>query len=584
PYRFRPTGGSADVGKRKNIRKIVGASAAYNQLVDGDTGFTGYKATVTYDAENREFEIEYTEASPNGGYGLNSAANFDFIPAGHVCLVRFEAKSAADITLRIYLNSAGNVYDNELESSYKRFSKVVTTSTPNQFDLYGKGAAVGDKVYVRDLQVIDLTETFGAAVADAIASKESTLAGSGLAWIRSYGYLTDGYYPYNAGAFVSAKPSAHRTVGFNAWDEVWESGYIDDHGENKTGDSNIRSKNYIPVLPSTAYYVKAPYTVRLRYYDKDKNFIGITDANGYGNADSPGRVRTMPANARFLRFYVAAETYNDDICINLSHSGYRNGDYEAHVERTYPLADTELRGLLKVDESGNLYADGDTYEPDGTVTRRYYEVSSADCTVGSYSGTRWKITLPQSAPDIAIVDTSAVGNVQTSRYFKAYSKNGVSGLTPYAIAQSDVNATKTREFVITIDADAIATVEAAAAWVANHPFSILYECAESTETGTAYPASMICEDFGTEEFVDERAVAVPVGHETFYQANNADKLDHLPFPADADGDYIIHQSGKTMTLKATSSPLPALPAGDGEYNLKVTVSGGTKTLSWEAIS
>ncbi|MBR3638976.1 MAG: hypothetical protein IKN50_00035, partial [Clostridia bacterium] len=115
-------------------------------------------------------------------------------------------------------------------------------------------------------------------------------------------------------------------------------------------------------------------------------------------------------------------------------------------------------------------------------------------------------------------------------------------------------------------------------------FSILYECAESTETGTAYPASMICEDFGTEEFVDERAIPMPVGHETFYQANNADKLDHLPFPADADGDYIIHQSGKTMTLKATSSPLPALPAGDGEYNLKVTVSGGTKTLSWEAIS
>jgi hypothetical protein len=31
-----------------------------------------------------------------------------------------------------------------------------------------------------------------------------------------------------------------------------------------------------------------------------------------------------------------------------------------------------------------------------------------------------------------------------------------------------------------------------------------------------------------------------------------------------------------------ASPLPALPAEDGTYTLKCTVSGGTAALSWEA--
>lgn len=586
PYQFRPTGGSADVGNRKKIKKIVGASAAYNQLVDGDTGFNGYGATVTYDSTENEFEVSFTDTS--NGHGLQNSASFDGIPVGHVCFVTLDAKtnSLDGMKFRIYLNGVVNSYDYTPGLNYQRFGKVVTTSTQNQFDLYCKNIGSDSKLWVKNLQIIDLTDMFGSAVADAIASKEATLAGSGIAWVRSCGYLTKDFYPYNAGAFVSAKPSAHKTVGFNAWDEVWESGYVSNQGVELPDDTRIRSKNFIPVVPNTDYYVNAPCSVYMRYYDEDKNFIGVWDGHSPARGDvTTPAVRTMPANCRYLRFWAAEASYSGDICINLSHSGYRNGDYEAYSERVYPLADAELKGLLKVDESGNLYADGDTYAPDGTLTRRFYEVSSADCTVGKYANDgRWKITFPQSAPDIVIVDKSAVGNLKASRYFTSTSKNAVSGANLYKIAQSDTSATKTRELIFTIDYNSITTVEDAAAWVTNHPFSILYECAESTETGTAYAASMVCDDFGTEEFVDERAIPMPVGHETFYQANNADKLDHLPFPADADGDYIIHQSGKTMTLKATSSPLPAFPSEDGEYNLKLTVSGDTKTLSWEAIS
>lgn len=38
---------------------------------------------------------------------------------------------------------------------------------------------------------------------------------------------------------------------------------------------------------------------------------------------------------------------------------------------TYAFGGAELRGIFKKDADGNLYADGDIYEADGTITRRY---------------------------------------------------------------------------------------------------------------------------------------------------------------------------------------------------------------------
>jgi hypothetical protein len=82
---------------------------------------------------------------------------------------------------------------------------------------------------------------------------------------------------------------------------------------------------------------------------------------------------------------------------------------------------------------------------------------------------------------------------------------------------------------------------------------LVYELATpTTETADAYQNPQICDGYGTEEYVDERAVAIPVGHETEY-VKNMDKL-----------------------------LLPSTPTADGTYTLKCTVSGGTPTLSWVA--
>ena len=144
------------------------------------------------------------------------------------------------------------------------------------------------------------------------------------------------------GELLSCKADAIKTVGFNAWDEQWEQGYINDQGIDGPASSEIRSRNYIRVLPSTAYYF--PYYLgdtygqsgsnffRVLFYDKDKNVISATTT--YTNWGEASWIMTTPANCAYIRFYTNIEggKYNGDICINISHTGYRNGEYQPYMQ------------------------------------------------------------------------------------------------------------------------------------------------------------------------------------------------------------------------------------------------------------
>lgn len=82
----------------------------------------------------------------------------------------------------------------------------------------------------------------------------------------------------------------------------------------------------------------------------------------------------------------------------------------------------------------------------------------------------------------------------------------------------------------------------------------------TTETAATYRNPQIVDPFGTEEYVDAavaagtRDVAVPVGHVTQYMADLRGKLQKIP----------------------------NLPTAAGTYVLKVTVTGGVPTYSWQA--
>ena len=112
-------------------------------------------------------------------------------------------------------------------------------------------------------------------------------------------------------------------AGANKWDEVAELGGINSStGLNEPSDVSLRSKNYIPVIPSASYYFKTANwgsntNVRTRFYDADKNYIGYQDGNGQNVAKDA--VFVIPENCYFMRFAFPAEygtTYNHDIAIN----------------------------------------------------------------------------------------------------------------------------------------------------------------------------------------------------------------------------------------------------------------------------
>lgn len=117
-------------------------------------------------------------------------------------------------------------------------------------------------------------------------------------------------------------------TGFNVWDEEWEVGAINAASGVSTDFANrIRSKNFCNIIGGQTYYkyFGSSETLRVFFYDEDKNYISYTQ----------GVTFVAPANAYFFKVSTEGstygETYKHDICINISDSA-KNGTYEpGHV-------------------------------------------------------------------------------------------------------------------------------------------------------------------------------------------------------------------------------------------------------------
>jgi hypothetical protein len=136
------------------------------------------------------------------------------------------------------------------------------------------------------------------------------------------------FAPYSNICPISGRTEASvKRTGINQWDEEWEQGYIDSHGENTASTINIRSKNFIPIVPNTRYYLKSGYTTvvycPIFFYDENKVFLSSNLQQIWNT------VITTPSNAKYMRFYMNGaygSVYNNDISIN-----YPATDTEYHA-------------------------------------------------------------------------------------------------------------------------------------------------------------------------------------------------------------------------------------------------------------
>ena len=571
PYQFRTSGGSNDIGDRE-YDEIVGGSIVWNQLVgipSESKSKTENGVTIT---DNRDGS--YTVSAPSPGATANTylaLSNTGITSViGHKYLYLCTPKGGGSGTYYSYAIGVGAININD-DYGDGVIGVGVGEGAVSIVCTYIKSGTVISTPIVFRPQFIDLTQMFGSTIADYIYSLEQTTAGAGVAWFRKL--FPKPYYAYNAGELKHVEGlTSHDMTGFNQWDEEWENGRFSLSTGEKSSGNGLANKNKIRVLPNTTYYATCGSgygsTLVLLYYDASENFIS------YEVKYSLNTTFTTPSNAHFINFNLqtssAVTTYNHDVCINLCWDGERDGEYEAYVKHSYPLDDSlVLRGIPKLDSNNQLYYDGDIYESDGTVTRKYgiVDMGTLNWELFPNYTSIFRCALPTGMKTVLNSQQAVLFNPKYTQV-----KGDSISTTEKGIAQLH------QMYLVVNDS---AYTSASAFKTALSGVYLLYELATpTTEQAEPYTNPQIVDDFGTEEYVTDSIV--PVGHETYYMENLRAKLEMSPNSPSDNGDYIVrHADGEnTYVPLVIPTKLPTAPSENGTYTLKVTVSNGTATYSW----
>lgn len=549
-YNFRPTAtmGSVEleVGSPCKVKKIIGGSVAFNQLV----------RTVKKDGS-----YEITEDTPNYDIPMFSDLN---VPTSSGHKVFASAKLERTISTNDYIsvvlwgNNQPVAILEKSNGSSNGYARVVV-SVPSgvsivsqlSFNNYAgkRGFNAGDTMSYSDLSFIDLTQMFGSTIADYIYSLEQANAGSGVAWFKRY--FPKEYYAYNSGELVSVKTQGKKITHFNQFaGNITDNPQYIGHYYQNPGNSNWAiSPNdtsncfVISVLPSTTYCLSKTESTALGtiaiicFLDIDKQVIG-GDASGYGTNQKT--TFTTPSNCYYIRFSVSTSaTFN--ININFHYDGERDGEYEPYNSETYPVDDIELRGIPQLDDNNNLAFDGDEYANDGNVTRKYGIVDLGTLN-WTYAEGRFS--------------SNAVGDMDGSLSYVTIPNFVCAKYTSITINQAFDNPDKTiykyQKQIGIIDS---AYTDAQTFKTAMSGVYLVYELATPTdENSIPFTEVQECDNWGTEEWLapttDTRPCEVPVGHETDYLPDLKAKLEVAPNTPNENGVYVMEHSasGNIYTL------------------------------------
>ena len=211
----------------------------------------------------------------------------------------------------------------------KDFTKVSNPRISNVFQTY-YGVLTLDESYTFE----DINLQFATGLSNAVFEIKEIQIESGS--------TATAWQPYSNICPITGHDEVTVTrTGINVWDEEWEQGNISDQtGENIPQSNIIRSKNYIPVKPSTTYY-STMQAGGIFLYGANKQYLGSLYPGFPTNF-------TTPNNCYFIRFRETGaygNTYNHDISINYPSTDH---DYHAYQGSTYTtsLGQTVYGGTL----------------------------------------------------------------------------------------------------------------------------------------------------------------------------------------------------------------------------------------------
>ena len=264
----------------------------------------------------------------------------------------------------------------------------------------------------------------GSAIADYAYTLESGTAGAGIAWLKSYGFFDKPYYAYDNGSLQSVNVVEHITRGKNWFDKSTAdanriSAYIQSTGtEWKYAGTGFSIR--IPCEPNTTYTARyngngtqpvlsfGSTSTDVRP-NQDNPTVTITQAirQNSPTINTPITITTGVNDKWLIVAYTVNEPQHSDMQNNLQiEVGSTATDYaEYTAPNEYPLADLELRGVFKMDSDHNIYAEGDTYESSGKVTRntilRAYQSGNESLTDAITDGTNTIVLSPNASTEQA---------------------------------------------------------------------------------------------------------------------------------------------------------------------------------------
>ena len=320
-YRETPT----TVSNKARIKTIKGNTLRWSQLVqNGNFNDTTYwiASNVTFSVANNTATVT-RELESTSQQGIRQQLN-SLIVNGNKYLISFEAKSSVqDAPLQIAISDSVALtqpLNYALSTSMATYQQVFTAGS---FDvsatksLYAR-TYINQTFQIKNIMLIDLSAMFGVGNEPSTAEEFTSL-------------FSLPYYDFNQGSLLSFNGNGIKTVGFNQWDEEWEVGGYNVNGEKIADNTRIRSKNLVPLISGLTYYFKSPTVVGVRFFDKNKVFIGTSY-----NIANDNFLFTVPSNASYLCFSVTNTTsYGNNICINISSS--KNGTYEPYTSSTTNL-------------------------------------------------------------------------------------------------------------------------------------------------------------------------------------------------------------------------------------------------------
>lgn len=514
-----------------DIKKLKGNTVVWNQLSIPTKWSAGGGATSTYDTNTGVHTLTTLNLQHNRDLRINKT-----FAANHKFLIKCIIKSNYDgyCNIRFYPTTA--ISQVSLTNGIKTHIKILI-STPEDAQTSLRLAVndntdeAGKTLEFENIQLIDLTQMFGEGNEPTIEEFEAMFPNE--------------YYEYNEGELMSFDGKGVKSVGFNLFDKskVLFKVYINAQGQVVNANIGLPDNavngvsDWIKVFPNTNYFVKniIGNSMRCAVYDAEKNYItslSNTVTHTDGNIGLCSKKITTPNNARYIRFGVS-DKHIDSICINLSHSGYRDGEYQPYEDYTLSFQDGKSISQL----TGKLNGGGDSVIifPDGlrSAGEAFDEIVYDEATGKHYAYKR-----------IGSVDMGTLGYIYNDGssspdkypygYFEIYKinnrlKRGKILCVKYPTLKGEVfNKDK-----VLVSSGAIYIIDSSYTDAASLKQSLqgqilYYELAEPEVYELDYPITTSYEayDFGTEEVLynDDKEVNIPMKANIEYGFNAVDMI------------------------------------------------------------